>query len=66
MMSNNMQSPELETLDQLLGGDLPIGVIRGFYESEERFCRASMAMLRDGHIRLHAPSAIVGMGRHHK
>ena len=32
-------SPELETLDQLLGGDLPLTVIRKLFPDAERFVR---------------------------
>jgi hypothetical protein len=46
-------SPELETLDQLLGGDLPLAVVRGFFEGDARFARAVAAMLHAGEVRLH-------------
>jgi hypothetical protein len=45
-------SPELETLDQLLGGDLPIGIIRSLYPSGESFVVAIIQMLRAGEVRL--------------
>jgi hypothetical protein len=45
-------APELETLDQLLGGDLPPAVIRGLFETDDRFARAIAAMLRDAEVRL--------------
>lgn len=45
-------SPELETLDQLLGGDLPLAVIRGLFADEDRFSRAIAAMLDAGEVRL--------------
>jgi hypothetical protein len=47
-------SPELETLDQLLGGDLTLAVVRGLFETDERFVRAVLAMLDAGEIRLYA------------
>lgn len=45
-------SPELETLDQLLGGELPIHVIRGLFADDKAFIRATLAMLEAGDIRL--------------
>lgn len=45
-------SPELETLDQLLGGDLPLAVIRGLFVDDSRFAQAVEAMLHAGEIRL--------------
>jgi hypothetical protein len=47
-------SPELETLDQLLGGDLTLAVVRGLFETDVRFVRAVLAMLDAGEIRLYA------------
>lgn len=45
-------SPELETLDQLASGDLPISVIRSLFEDDNRFIRGITAMLAVGEIRL--------------
>jgi hypothetical protein len=45
-------SPALETLDQLLGGDLPLKVIRTLFDEEERFVQALLAMLNAGEVRL--------------
>jgi hypothetical protein len=45
-------SPELETLDQLLGGDLPLPVIRSLFADEDRFALALTAMLDAGELRL--------------
>jgi hypothetical protein len=45
-------SLELETLDQLCGGDLPIAVVRGLFADSDRFVHAIMAMLSAGEIRL--------------
>ena len=45
-------SPELDTLDQLLGGDMELSVIRGLYDSGERFARAVEAMLHAGEVTL--------------
>ncbi|AMV37881.1 hypothetical protein [Planctomyces sp. SH-PL62] len=46
-------SPELETLDQLLCGDMPLAVIRELFDDGERFARAVAAMLHAGELRLH-------------
>ena len=46
------QSPEIETLDQLLGGQMPLGVIRRLYESDDGFTRGTLALLRSGDVRL--------------
>jgi hypothetical protein len=45
-------SPELETLDQLLGGDLPVSVIRDLFGDERQFARSVTAMLNAGELRL--------------
>jgi hypothetical protein len=45
-------SPELETLDQLMGGDLPLAIVRGFFDDDSRFTRALLAMLDAGEVRL--------------
>ena len=45
-------SPELETLDQLSGGDLSVSVIRSLLPNEDQFLRAIEAMLAAGEIRL--------------
>ena len=45
-------SPELETLDQLSGGDLSVSVIRSLFPDEDQFLRAIEAMLEAGEIRL--------------
>lgn len=45
-------SPELEVLDQLLGGPKPLAVIRRVFESDDHFRRALLAMLYAGDIRL--------------
>lgn len=45
-------SSELETLDQLLGGDLPLPVIRGLFADGVRFAHAITAMLDAGEVRL--------------
>jgi hypothetical protein len=45
-------SPELETLDQLLGGDAPLSLIRDLYENPEHFTRAMIAMLEAAEVRV--------------
>jgi hypothetical protein len=45
-------SPELETLDQLLGGDLPLSLIRSLFAEEQRFVRGLLALLGTGEVRL--------------
>ena len=47
-----MWSPELETLDQLIGGDLPLSVILGMFDDRERVIRGILAMLKTGEVRL--------------
>jgi hypothetical protein len=53
-------SPELETLDQLLGGDLPLPVIRDLFPDGGRFARAITAMLDAGEVRLLAQDGTEG------
>ena len=48
-------SPELETLDQLLGGDLPLTLIRGLFNDKERFVHAVVAMLDADELQLLKP-----------
>ena len=45
-------SLELETLDQLCGGDMPLSVIRQIFADGRHFERAILAMLDDGDVRL--------------
>jgi hypothetical protein len=45
-------SPELETFDQLLGGDLPLAVVRSIFPDGDRFVRAILAMLECKELRL--------------
>ncbi len=45
-------SPEMETLDQLLGGDMTLTLVRGLFENRERFVRAIAAMLDAGEVSL--------------
>ena len=43
-------SPELETLDQLLGGNLPLAVIRNLYPDAEAFRRGVLGLLTSGDV----------------
>ena len=43
-------SPELEVLDQLAGGDLPLHVINGLFHDNEHCKRALRASLETGEI----------------
>lgn len=45
-------SPELETLDQLLGGEMPLNVIRRIYADDESFAKSMKELLASGDIRL--------------
>jgi hypothetical protein len=43
-----MSSPELETLDQLLGGDLPLTTIRELYPNDAAFLQGVLGLLKSG------------------
>jgi len=45
-----MYAPELETLDQLLGGDLPLTIIVKLFPSKEHFSRGVLGLLRCGDV----------------
>jgi hypothetical protein len=45
-------SPELEILDQLVGGDMLVCVLRQLFQDEEHFIRATTWMLNQGEIQL--------------
>lgn len=47
-----MYPPELETLDQLCGGPMPLAVIRQLFEGDDRAYRAILAMLHDREVLL--------------
>jgi hypothetical protein len=49
-----MASPELETLDQLLSGDLPLSVIRNLYPDDDAFISGVFGLLNCGDVRLFA------------
>jgi hypothetical protein len=46
-------SPDLQALDQLLDGDLPLSVVRDLFGDEGRFVRSVRVMLDAGEVRLH-------------
>jgi hypothetical protein len=45
-------APELETLDQLLGGDLSLAVVRQLYPDDETFRRGVLGLFTCGDVRL--------------
>jgi len=45
-------SPELETLDQLLGGDLSLTIVRMLYSDADAFLRGLQGLLSNGDVRL--------------
>ncbi|MCI0351365.1 MAG: hypothetical protein L0Z53_18235 [Acidobacteriales bacterium] len=51
----NMHSPELETLDQLLSGDMPISVIGKLYSTPDACRRGLLGLLREGDVILLNP-----------
>jgi len=47
-----MLSPELETLDQLVCGGMPLTIIRRLYPDDGTFMRGVLGLLRNGDVRL--------------
>ena len=47
-----MSSPELETLDQLLGGEQSLQAIRPLYPDDERFLKGLSRLVSSGDLRL--------------
>jgi len=45
-------SPELETLDQLAGGDLSLTIVRKFYPEAQEFIAGVLGLLSCGDVRL--------------
>lgn len=45
-------SPELDTLDQLLGGPMALSVVRSIFPDETAFLAGVHALLRAGEVRL--------------
>ncbi len=45
-------SPELETLDQLRGGDLSLTIVRTLYPSDEAFQKGIAGLLSSGDVSL--------------
>lgn len=52
-------SLELETLDQLQGGDQKLSVIRQVFPSDERFVQAIAGLLREGDVVLLTEEVVV-------
>jgi hypothetical protein len=52
-------SLELETLDQISEGGLPLQVVRDFYPDDKTFTAAIHALLRNGDVRLLSEGAEV-------
>jgi hypothetical protein len=46
------QSPEMETLDQLLGGEMRLTFIRRVYDCNEAFTRGVLGLLQSGEVKL--------------
>ena len=51
-------SPELEALDQLQGGDLPLAVVAALFSDETHARRAITAMLAAGELALLGPEGV--------
>ena len=45
-------SPELETLDQLAGGDLRLSIVRQLYSDDKAFMQGVFGLLSSGDVRL--------------
>jgi hypothetical protein len=45
-------SPELETLDHLLGGDMPLRLVRGLFPDATSFSNGMMGLLSNSDVRL--------------
>lgn len=51
-----LMTPEIEVLDQLLGGDLPLNLIADLFPGRSRCQRAILAMLRNDEVSLLDPA----------
>jgi hypothetical protein len=51
-------TPELETLDQLQGGDLPLEVILNLYPNADAFKRGVLGWIECGDVRLLMPRGV--------
>jgi hypothetical protein len=51
-------SVEIEVLDQLLGGDMPLSVVVSLFPDEAYARRAIVAMLTDGELALRDPDGL--------
>ena len=45
-------SPELDTLDQLLGSDMSLDVVRKIFSDDESFTRGLLGLLQNGDVQL--------------
>lgn len=45
-------SPELETLDQLIGGDLSLGIVLSLYPDAAAFKRGVLGLIKSGDVQL--------------
>ena len=59
-------SAELETLDQLLAGGMPLAVIRTVYPNAACFVRGMTGLLAGGDVRLLANGVVVPSWRWHE
>ncbi|HEY1527775.1 MAG TPA: hypothetical protein VGH51_16200 [Candidatus Angelobacter sp.] len=50
-----MSSAELETLDQLLGGDMPLTTIRQLYPDDAAFLQGVLGLLNSRDVRFFSP-----------
>ena len=46
------QSSEMATLDQLLGGEMRLSIIRKIYNSDEAFMRGALRLLHGGDVKV--------------
>jgi hypothetical protein len=51
-MNRKTYAPELDTLDQLLGGNMPLRIIRKVYPDSASFVRGVYGALKCGDVRL--------------
>jgi hypothetical protein len=56
---NRPWPPELETLDQLVGGDMALSVIRQVFPTDDGFVQGIFGLLQQGDVVLVAHGAVV-------
>jgi hypothetical protein len=54
-----MYSPELETLDQLCGGNMALAIVRGLFGDADHFRKATLAMLHERDVILMGTEAAI-------